>query len=306
MPSTNSSKTKTLWRWTKRLLIIFAIFIFLIVPYGFSWLITHAKSRPGDSKVVLTPAEYNIPFQKIQFPSLDSTQLAGWWLPAKNSPVVIIYCHGLFRSRQEMLERAAHFHQKGYAGFLFDFRRHGESKGELSSIGYLERLDVLGAIQYIRQNLQIKAPIVTWAVSMGTAATMLAAVDTDQMDGLILDSSFLSFEHTITHHAQLYFGLPKFPIVDEIIAFTKWQIGFTKEAFDMRRAIQKIDDCPVLFIAGERDRRMPPEISQELFELSNSTHKKIVVIPQATHGAAHRMHPELYENEINSFLKQYF
>jgi len=164
----------------------------------------------------------------------------------------------------------------------------------------------LGAVRFLRDSLDIREPIVTFAVSMGTAATMLAAAESPEISGLILDSSFLSFDHTITHHVRQWLGIPRFPIADEIILFTRWRVGFNHDDFDMRQAIAKIGDRPVLFIAGGADTRMPPEISRELYQRSTSTRKKLVIVPEARHGAAFRTAPAVYENEIFEFLQTNF
>jgi alpha-beta hydrolase superfamily lysophospholipase len=291
----------------KRLLIGLGVLIFILIfialPYLLSWSLTHAHSRPSDSVMNVTPAQYGVAYQDVKFTSSDGTPLAGWWLPADSSRAVIIYCHGLFRSRLEMLERAAHFQKEGYAGLLFDFRRHGESGGELTSAGFLERLDVLGAVRFLRDSLHVEQPIVVSAVSMGTGAALLAAAETPEIAGLILESSFLSFDHLIAHHAKLWLGLPRFPIADEIILFTKWRVGFDSEQFDMRRALERIGDRPVLFIAGGADVRMPPEISQQLYEHAPSTHKKLIIVDGAKHGAAFTTNHELYEQAFMDFLQ---
>lgn len=306
MTEPQSPKKKTLWRWVKRILIglgiLVFIFIFCVVPFFFSYVLTHAGSRPSDREMTVTPEKFGVAFERVNFASQDGATLAGWWLPAEESPVVIIYCHGLFRSRLEMLERAAHFRQKGYAGLLFDFRRHGESKGELTSAGYLERLDVLGAVKFLRDSLRVTKPIVVCAVSMGTGAALLAAAESQEIAGLMLESSFLSFDHLIAHHAKLWLGLPKFPLVDEIILFTKWRAGFSREQFDMKIALDKIGDRPLLFMAGGKDVRMPPEISRELYEHATSTRKKLVVFDEATHGAAFTVDAARYEKEFVDFL----
>jgi len=286
--------------------VLLFLIIFLVIPYFLSWALAHAGSRPSDRKMTITPENFGVAYQNVKFDASDGVPLAGWWLPAEDSPVVIIYCHGLFRSRQELVERAAYFRQKGYAGLLFDFRRHGESQGELNGAGYLERLDVLGAIRFLRDSLHVTKPIVTCAVSMGTGATMLAAAESPEIAGLILDSSFLSFDHLIAHHAKIWMGLPKFPLADEIILFTKWRVGFSSAQFDMKIALDKIGDRPLLFIAGGKDVRMPPEISRELFEHSVSTRKRLVVFEEATHGASFTLDAARYEEKMIGFLTEHF
>jgi fermentation-respiration switch protein FrsA (DUF1100 family) len=298
------------WPKTKTPMLILSIgfgllilFILVIVPFGFSYMLTHANSRPSDRAINADTLHTATAFQEVQIKSRDGVLLSGWYLPRENAPAAIIYCHGLFRSRLELSARAEKFWQAGYAGLLLDFRRHGKSGGELTSMGYLERLDIIGAAHFLVDSLQLKCPLVVHGVSMGAAATLLAAAEDSAIAGLIVDSSFLSFDETVTHHAKTWLGLPKFPIVDELILFTKWRAGFSSEDFDLRRAVQKIGDRPILFIAGGADTLMPPEIAQTLYDASPSTHKNLVIIPKATHGAAFRTDPETYAKAVLNFLQ---
>jgi fermentation-respiration switch protein FrsA (DUF1100 family) len=279
------------------------LFFFAVVPLFFSHVITHASSRPMDRDIKISAVSDGLTVQEFSFKSSDGVPLSGWYFPHEGAPAAIVYCHGLFRSRLEMLDRAEKFWQAGYAGLLLDFRRHGKSSGELTSMGYLERLDVIGAVHFLVDSLQLKRPIVVHGVSMGAAAALLAAAGDSAIAGLIVDSSFLSFDETITHHAKTWLGLPKFPIVDELILFTKWRVGFDSEDFDLRRAVQKIGDRPILFFAGGADTRMPPEIAKALYAASPSTHKNLVIVPDAKHGAAFRTDPETYTQTVLNFLQ---
>ncbi|NUO83140.1 hypothetical protein HUU05_23970 [candidate division KSB1 bacterium] len=121
-----------------------------------------------------------------------------------------------------------------------------------------------------------------------------------------LGAPFLSFDHLIAHHAKIWMGLPKFPLADEIILFTKWRVGFSSAQFDMKIALDKIGDRPLLFIAGGKDVRMPPEISRELFEHSVSTRKRLVVFEEATHGASFTLDAARYEEKMIGFLTEHF
>lgn len=305
----NAEKSPTgskAWHWTRRILlslfILVLILIFLVAPYGLSHLVTHAGTRPMDRQLTATPATYQADYRDVHITAKDGTPISGWYLPKENARAIIIYAHGLFRSRQEMLERAAKLWQQGYAGVLIDLRRHGNSGGELSCLGYLERLDVEAAVKFIQDSLHVNAPIVGFGVSMGAAATVLAAADAPEINALIIDSCFLSFEETVVHHLNLFFGLPRFPLADELIFFTRMKVGFKNEDFDMQRALQKIGDRPMLFIAGEKDVRMPMEDARALVASAQSSRKSLVVIPEATHGAGYRTNPAMYEQAVLDFL----
>jgi fermentation-respiration switch protein FrsA (DUF1100 family) len=308
MDAEKSPAGSRVWRWTRRILlalfILVIILIFLVAPLGLTHLLTHAGTRPMDRQLTATPETYQAEFRNIGCTAKDGTPISGWYLPRENPRAVVIYAHGLFRSRQEMLERAARLWQHGYAGLLIDLRRHGGSGGELSSMGYLERLDVEAAAGFVRDSLQTSAPIIGFGVSMGAAATVLAAADTPEISALIIDSCFLSFEETVVHHLKLFFGLPRFPLGDELILFTRWKVGFTNDDFDMQRALGKIGDRPMLFIAGDADVRMPVEDARALVASARTSRKSLVVIPGASHGAGYRTNPEMYEKAVLDFLSE--
>lgn len=313
-------KRSTFWKWTKRVLVAFAalllLLVFVVIPYLLAHLITHAGTRPMDLRLTRTPETYGVPYQDVNFlsagvPRENSgslqhvARIEGWYLPKEDARGIIIYAHGLFRSRQEVLQRACDFWKAGYAGLLIDLRRHGSSEGDVTSLGYFERLDVLGAVQFLRDSLGWQKPIVGYGVSMGAAATALAAAETPCIDALVIDSSFLSFERTLMHHLKLFFNLPRFPLGDILLFFTRLQAGFRPDDFNVENAVARLEDRPVLVLAGENDRRMPVADERRLYEAAASTHKAFHVIPGAKHGAAWRTHPELYEQIVLDFLDRY-
>ncbi len=301
-------------RWLFRMLLILfglaLLFVFVGIPLGLSHLLTHARTRPMDLRLTTTPADYGIDYREIwlhapeKAGAEEQVKLFAWYLPRPDAVGTILYAHGLFRSRHEMLERAAWLWQQGYAGLLLDLRRHGKSGGKLSSLGYRERLDIEAGVRFLAADRAAR-PFIAFGVSMGAAATILAAAETPEINALIVDSSFLSFENTITHHLKLFFGLPRFPLGDLIIQFTRMRIGFRKKDFNMERALTQISQRPLLVIAGGRDRRMPMEVERRLFESAATSKKQFVVIDNATHGAAFRTDRNRYEQAVLQFLQNY-
>ena len=310
-----------IWHWIKISLLILVglllFFVLVVLPFGLAHLITHAKTRPMDRDLTGTPADFQVPYREVQFfayakPPTDGdggakdVPISAWYLPRADAKALVIYAHGLFRSRHEMLERAAKLWQLGYAGLVLDLRRHGKSGGKLSGMGYLEQLDILAAVDFARDSLNLDRPIIGFGVSMGAAAMILAAEKTPEIDALIVDSSFLSFENTVSHHLKMWFGLPRFPLGDLLMFFSRLKVGFSYEEFDMARALQKLNNRPILIIAGGADRRMPPEVEKALFTSANSERKFFVVIPGAKHGAGFRTDPEKYMQAVAMFLQRFY
>ncbi len=308
-------------KWLKRvliaLLLLYLCFILVVIPAGLSWLITHIPKPPARPSVTYTRIDLNtVPFTRVQFPSRnsfkDSTRiiLRGEYLPRDNATALVIFAHGLFRSREEVRERAALLWQRGYAGFIFDFRSHGKSDRGMTSAGYLEQLDVLAAIDFVRDSLGYSGKICNFGVSMGGAATLLAMPRSQDIAALVIDSSFRSFSHTVRRHLKLLRGnsalgffIPQFPVAELIIMATEWRVGFSAEHdFDLVRAITSAPPRPTLFIAGGEDRRMPVEVVRELYNAEADPRRRFFVVENARHGAAFRTQPERYIDEMASFL----
>jgi pimeloyl-ACP methyl ester carboxylesterase len=293
-------------RW-KRILLGFAAALFLFVtvgvPYLLAVLVTRAGTRPMDLELTSSPADYGLSFEEVTFTSTDSVAISGWFLPGGTRKAVVACGHGLFRSRREVLDRAAFFRQQGYDTLVFDFRRHGTSGGERVTLGYQERLDFEGAVEFLRKR-RPEAPVVLYGVSMGAGAALLAARETPAVAAVVADSPFLNIEHTVVHHVELIFGLPRFPFASELLWFLEMRGGFDREDFDLEAAAEALGERPLLVIAGSEDERMPPDLQKRVADASKSPLRRFVSLEGAGHGAAYRVATEAYQREVLSFLER--
>lgn len=280
-----------------------AIFFFIVVPWFFTSVITHRRFHYPDPNDGKTPKSYNMDFQWVEFKSRDGITLRGWYVPAEGvAHGTIVYCHGLNRTRIEMLPDAAFGHSLGYNGLLFDLRHQGRSDGTITTLGYQERLDVEGAVRFALQQEKAARPVVAWGVSMGAAAALMAAADSPDIGAVISDSSFDSFMGTLRHHLRLFLHLPGFPIADEVGYWTAWRGHFRPSDFNVVKAVERIGDRPILFIAVEGDRRMPPRIAQTLYDHARSPLKKLVILPGHRHGEGFNQATVPYEKAVTNFL----
>lgn len=285
------------------LLALAAVFFLVLVPWFFTSRITYGRYHYPDPNDGKTPESYHLAFQWIEFRSPDGVLLKGWFIPAEGAARgTIVYCHGLNRTRIEMLPDAVFGHTLGYNGLLFDFRHSGASGGAMTTLGYLERRDVEGAVQYALQNEHAARPVVVWGVSMGAAAALMAAADSPEIAAVISDSSFDSMLATMRHHLRLFLHLPGFPIADEVGYWVGWRGHFRPSDFNVVKAVERIGDRPILFIAVSGDRRMPPSIAEKLYAHARSPLKKIVVLPGHRHGEGFNQARAPYEAAVRDFL----
>jgi alpha-beta hydrolase superfamily lysophospholipase len=303
-----------LWKIVRILLYVVAsllvIFLFGVVPWFLTNIITTAQFHFRDPDDGKTPQSYGMEFHPVEFHSSDGILLKGWYIPASGEARgTIIYCHGLNRTRIEMLPMAVFAHSLGYNGLLLDLRHQGESEGAVKSLGYWERLDAEAAVHYALTEEKAARPVILWGVSMGAATALLAAADSPDVAAVISDSSFLNYTDVIRHHYYLFRGfvrwfppLPSFPIADEVIHWSAWRANFDPVDFDLEKAVMRIGDRPVLFVAVEGDRRMPPSIAQKLYADAQSPLKELVVVPGTRHGEGFKSGNQQYEGAVTHFL----
>jgi fermentation-respiration switch protein FrsA (DUF1100 family) len=278
-------------------------FLFLFVPWFFTNLGTEGRFHYPDPNDGKTPISYGMQFKWVEFRATDGVLLKGWYIPASSEARgTIVYCHGLNRTRIEMLPMAAFGHQLGYDGLLFDFRHQGTSGGDMTTLGYRERFDVIGAVHFALEQQQAARPVVVWGVSMGAAAALMAAAESPDIVAVISDSSFLSLKHTVEHHWKLFFHLPSFPIADEVLYLIAWRGDFHASDFDLVKAVTRIGNRPILFVALQGDRRMPPSIARTLYDHAASPQKALIVLPGQRHGEGFNQAREQYEAAVRQFL----
>jgi pimeloyl-ACP methyl ester carboxylesterase len=311
---TETTQKRPRWRRIlKRVIVSLVVLIFVLIfgvfPYLVSVLVTGAGTRPMDRELTETPATFRVPYEDVEFHTADGVKISGWLMPSKEKSITILYSHGLFRSRRELLERAVQLWQLGYGALLYDSRNHGESGQAKVSLGYFERLDAEAAVSFLRDRAGPAERIVLFGISMGATSALLAAAETPEVGAVIADSSFLSFRDTTDHHVKMLVRVSSFPLANELRFFVERRAGFDGDKLNALDAVKRLDDKPVLFIAGAFDRRMPPEIARQLYEASSSPKRDILIVEgEATriHGHAFQADPKLYIDRIDTFLVNCF
>lgn len=292
-------------RWILRIAITLAVgivvMLFVVFPIAASFLITNSRFRFPE-RGPKTPESVGLQVMPVEFTSSDGVPLKGWWSPGESTKPVILYSHGLNRSRLEMLERGAESNRRGYGVVLFDLRNHGESGRAYTTLGIHESRDICAASVFLKTKAPGR-PQILWGVSMGASSALIAAKECPGFAAVISDSSFLSFRETVAHHLGLYFRLPAFPIANLIVATTGFRMRLDPDDGDVEQAVKDIN-IPILFIAGSADKRMPPQLAQRLLDAAKHPGKKLVVVPNAKHGEAYSTDKDLYLKSVDDFLGQ--
>ena len=297
-------RTRAVFKWCGLTYLVGApAIVFIGFPILMANQLTSGIGTRGfDRALTETPESYGCSFEEVTFPSRDGLDLSGWWMAAREDRPVFVITHGLFRDRKEVSERGCRLNQEGFGTLVFDLRHHGRSGGEKTSLGYMERLDVLGAYDFVRADSSVG--VIVMGVSMGATASILALPEVGpDLIGAVADSPFLSLKETIDRHAGLLLGIPAFPFSN----FFRWELtrlnAFDGDKLDCRLVFESGSSVPILLVYGEADRRMPRETAEAIMEAIPHSHKELSFFPDASHGAAWRTDPDRYLELILRFVK---
>lgn len=196
-----------------------------------------------------------IEFQQVELTTEDGVKLSAWYTPPKNGAVILV-AHGYGDKRAEDFH--ALFASRGYGVIAWDFRAHGESGGEFSSLGYYETLDVKAALDFVLSQPNVQH-IGAWGGSMGAVTMIRATAQYPQIEALIADSPFATLEE------EMDLRVP-FPVMRSLIQFFAERESGTR--IDLVRPIDDIASIsprPVFLIQGMGDGMVPLDSAQRLY-----------------------------------------
>ena len=279
---------------------IILLLVFIGLPYLISTMYT--GSVGPRRKALSTPADHGMAYEDVTLTTSDGLNLAAWYVPNKAGRGTVIYCHGHLNHRGQMLDQAAFLHENGYSGLLFDFRRHGDSEGTLTTFGYHEWRDARAALNYVVDERGEEGPVILWGISMGAATALLTAAEEPRIDAVIAESSFYAASETLRSDLNRMFGLPSVPFVFLASTITELRVGIRIDALDIGQAVSGLRDTAVLLVGGTADRRMPISINERLYDRIPGARKEIYVAEGATHGDVWEMDRKAYAGQVLEFL----
>lgn len=220
----------------------------------------------------------------------------------------MVVVHGVTCSKEYGKDYIALFLKMGYNVIAMDSRHHGESGGNDISYGYYERYDLKKVVNYIKDTYGEDICIGIHGVSMGAGITLMYAGSVeDGADFYIVDCPYSDFYKEASYRLQYDFKYaPKFSrkfIVDIGDMAIRLRSGFSLKEVRPIDHIHKISS-PVMFINTKEDKYIPPEMSQELYDMKEDK-KHIYWVETGGHSKAYEEDPEKYQQEIETFIATY-
>ena len=253
-----------------------------------------------------TPRDLGLDYEPFAFTTRDGVTLKGWLVKGSREKAVVVI-HGYTSSKWdedymkpaiEVLGRA------GYTVVALDMRAHGESGGDITTLGYRESEDVVDLVSYLR-GMGFKK-VALYGFSMGGAVSLMAASKTS-VDAVVLDSPYVD----IRSSGRRWISRVRGPVgallrlsYPLIILMVSRRAGVPVSKLVMYEYARKVG-APVLLVAPSRDDLISVEEYRSLASrLSEATRALEFWVVDTGHVGAWRSHRAEYEKRLLAFLER--
>lgn len=287
---------------------------------GVSALMAWGLTRSARKKSDETPAAVGLAYESVKFPSRDDgLALTGWLIPPPGCTDMIdalaqrwiVLAHGFGSHSSDpatrMLGLARDLHDRGFGVFLFDFRASGGSAGTHNSAGFYERLDLLGAVEYLADRGAERTRIGVLGHSMGAAVALMACSGPGTAAAVVADSSFADL-WLMVRRAQSGLAIP-LRIANPGMNFAaRTMYGIEMDEVSPARSLS-VAETPVLIIHGEDDRVVPVSHARLLSRAvgmrpgeTRDSANKLWTVPESGHLEAYSNFPKEYADRVTEFF----
>jgi fermentation-respiration switch protein FrsA (DUF1100 family) len=296
-----------------RVLVMYLARTVILVGVGLPYVMAAVMVyRPKVTPLDDPRVQLGFDFERVEFTASDGTRLVGWWMPAQASnggggprrrggsrlalPTTedfgrdtVIVCHGLAASKSNQLILGRRLVPAGYNVLAFDFRAHGESGGQLTGFGAIEKRDVLAAVRWVREHHPDESrKVFGVGASMGASALIAAAAD-PSADGQAISAiatyaAYDDFDLLVHDVSKEYFENPLGWLLEHVgVPIASAHAGVNLTSFAPARDVANVWPRPILFIHGQQDEIIPFVRGHNLFDFASQP-KFYLWYPKGTHN----------------------
>lgn len=251
---------------------------------------------------------YSLNPEDLYINSFDNLKLHALFIN-NNTNKTIICVHG-YKAKDGLYDfgmSAKFLNSLGYNLLFVDNRAHGLSQGKYIGFGVLDSIDVNSWVDYLVTNMN-QETIILYGMSMG-AATVLntdsspcSSPDSCPVIAIIADCGFASGYDEVAYQIKKMYHLPSFPLVPISDILLKLLAKYSLKDKEAYKSIKNYKNN-LLIIHGDKDHFVPTRDAYKIFD--NATcHKKILIVPGASHAKSYLKDTKLYEQTIKEFLDE--
>ena len=274
------------------------------------------------------PSSVGMPYRDVAFTSRRDFEdpehvLKGWLALPKGvelTPVTrdtrwIVLVHGDSANRADpqagAMGVAKSMWDLGYGILMFDLRGCGESDDGDFTGGWHERLDVLGALDYLVSLGADRSRIGVLGFSLGGVAASLACANPGVAGALITDSAYCDLWMVVRERSRMrpWASTLLKPGMDLMLQML---VGYRLGEVSPERHVSECD-VPMLVIHGAEDDVVPLSHARRLArarglsqtEIDSGDCEQFWVAPDAGHAQAFRTDPAEYVDRLAGFLDRH-
>lgn len=262
---------------------------------------------PAMSPMWIFPEQFGLRYEKISFVTKDGLTLRGWLIPSPSGDKrTILMCHGWGDNKGELLKQTYFLNEQGGFNLVyFDFRSHGESDGEITTIGGLETIDFDAAAAWLREKRpELAGSVGVFGLSMGAAVAVASMPKHADLRCAVVESPFSDYRTVITRWAWNNMRVPYWPLVWLTTVILRRRVNDPKiDGFNPVESAPRIAPRPLLVIGGEYDRLMTPEDVRKVFAAAREP-KQLWMVPEGWHAKCREAAGLEYDTRVSGFFSR--
>ncbi|AJS61294.1 alpha/beta hydrolase [Paenibacillus sp. IHBB 10380] len=283
-------------------IIFFLLFCFIALHAYIAWVLSNPTVAPIYSNPQIAKS---MAYENITFPALDESRMMhGWYIPANGSTKTIVFSHGYGANREEtwvpMYDLAHYAHRLNYNVIMFDYGFAAEYNKDVATGGKIESQQLLGAIKLAKD--KGAESIIVWGFSMGAGTALQAGLQTQDVDAMILDSTFLLEPDTLYHNIKNQIDLPRHPSLEILELLFPALNGTGLSQIPYREVKSEDYPFPIFFIHGTEDEKAPYPIAEKLASNQTNPLSDVWIVKDSHHELIFREHSREYLRRVSSFL----
>ncbi|MGV3560397.1 alpha/beta hydrolase [Larkinella arboricola] len=241
-----------------------------------------------------------IPYETLRLTNELGQKLEGWYIPVEQAKGTVILCHGHASNKSRVLCEMDYFHELGYNTLSFDFRAHGNSQGNICTIGFRETNDLKAAYDFVTRGGEKN--IILWGVSMG-AATILKAVPEHSLkpSRVILECPFASLYDAVQGRLRSM-NIPAHPASELLLLWGGLERSMSTYQYRPSEYAKGLT-MPVLLNWGGNDPRVLRHETDAIFQNLGTQQKQLVIFEHSAHQSYCTNEPEKWRATISRFLQ---
>jgi uncharacterized protein len=239
------------------------------------------------------PSAMGIPYETVQYPSLNGKKLWAIYIPTDQPPKgTIVHFHGNFGNVSNHFPLSIFLVKNGFDVIAFDYQGYGASEGRPTPKNTLE--DGIATIRYAQQRSRHpKAGVGVFGQSLGGAVGVVTTAKEPLVKAAVIEAAFASYSSM----AQTALRRSAWTWIFSWIAPV-----FLSHRYDAEDYVDQISPRPVLFIHGDKDKVVPMTMSEKLYQKAREP-KQLWIMKGAGHLEGRRTGKTYQETVVGFFEK---